>query len=232
MNLKTFEVDLDSVTSLSDTVSELRRILRELVHSRNAPTGKRPKRQVKDILSMFDACKRIYDSDISSIYNDLVLDSDRKYYVYAHLDTSRVIIVPKQFSNPSQGGFKFFAASIGFDFFPFYIGKGTGNRYLDAERNAPYQKIVKRLKCVGKEPKIVKIKDGLTESEALQLESKLIDLFGLAVYDGVLTNLDEGHRSQERIQSYLQDYRRLRKGNREMYGYPASSQGGKRFDVR
>ena len=219
MNLKNFQVDVDSISSLSDTICGLRSLLQELIDRKNQEAGRPPKKKVQKIVGMFDACNRIYNSDISFLYDDLTLDRENKYYVYAHLDTSRPVVVPQRFQNPDEGGFKFFAASIGFDYFPFYIGKGTGDRCLVSERNAPYQKIVKRLTRVGKEPKIIKLKTGLTESEALQLEAKLIDLFGLVVYDGVLTNLDEGHRNQERIQLYIDDYRKLRKGNREMYGY-------------
>lgn len=37
-------------------------------------------------------------------------------------------------------------------------------------------------------------------------------------FRGVLTNLDEGHNSSERIKLYLDDFRALRRMNRAMYG--------------
>lgn len=47
-------------------------------------------------------------------------------------------------------------------------------------------------------------KDGLTELEALCLESKLIDIFGLIGKGDRLVNLDEGIKSQERQQIYAE----------------------------
>jgi hypothetical protein len=46
------------------------------------------------------------------------------------------------------------------------------------------------------------IKENLTEMEALCLESKFIDIFGLMSKSGRLVNLDEGLKSKERQMLY------------------------------
>jgi hypothetical protein len=230
MRLKRFTVDLDSQKSIDDHVGLLRHELRLLKLAKREAKGLAPTGKAKKFRDYYDACCRIYDTDISSLYRDMVTDVDTCYYVYAHLDMTRPIVVPKHPDKGAEPGLKFFAASKGLDFMPFYIGKGKGDRYLSGERNAAYQKIDKKIRLAGKTAKIIKIKEGLTESEALQLEAKLIDIFGLAIYDGVLTNLDEGHNNSERIKMYLDNFRTLRRMNRQMYGTEKVSQGGQRFD--
>jgi hypothetical protein len=106
-------------------------------------------------------------------------NSEKKFYVYAHVE-------------PIKGGFK-----IGeFDFkgLPFYIGKGAGARAFDLKRNEGHGAELRRLIASGRSSKdiVVMLADGLTESEALCLEAKLIYFFGTR-YDGkkngVLVNL-------------------------------------------
>jgi hypothetical protein len=46
----------------------------------------------------------------------------------------------------------------------------------------------------------------LTEKEALMLESKLIDIFGLTSFGGWLVNLDEGTSNKKRKEIYMDDY--------------------------
>lgn len=109
-------------------------------------------------------------------------DFERRYYVYAHIDpTNKFIVMPKEFG--------------GMHNIPFYVGKGTGNRAYDLNRNQGHGVKLSELKKRGiTHDKIVKIiKRDLTEAEALELEAKLIYFYG-TIYEknrnGVLVNLD------------------------------------------
>lgn len=110
-----------------------------------------------------------------------------KFYVYAYLD-------PRKTGAFTGGGVTFY-------YEPFYIGKGSGTRshshLKEAERALiegtktrdlvnpkKLNKIIKLLK-EGLIPKIVRIKKGMTEAEALQLEQRLIQAFHPK---GMLTN--------------------------------------------
>lgn len=106
-----------------------------------------------------------------------------KYYVYAYLD-------PRKRGNYTYGEYNF-------EYEPFYIGKGTDNRYLKhlTETKADTSNISK-FRTISKilsndlVPTIVKIKSGLLESEAYFLETQLIKLIGRKCdRTGCLTNI-------------------------------------------
>src|SRR5208282_78053 len=156
---------------------------------------------------LFDACSLIWNTDISSLYGALVLDTTPNYYVYAHLDSCRKVLV-------ERAGVTTFAATLGMPYFPFYIGKGTGDRWQDFNRNETHRKVRERIARLSKAPIAIKLNDGLTEAQALQLEAKLIDIFGLITNGGKLCNLDEGLYPEQRRQFYLSAYRMLRPLNR------------------
>lgn len=86
---------------------------------------------------------------------------------------------------------------------PFYIGKGCGNRMYSHLREAtlPREKQVNSFKCsvinnilsCGKNIIIEKVKDGLNEENAYQLEQELIVKYGKRIDGtGYLTNLVDG----------------------------------------
>lgn len=142
----------------------------------------------------FDACVEIYNTDISHLYKNLNLDVLPNYYVYAHCENKKIAI--------NKDGVTSWLATHGLDLIPFYIGKGCGNRAYDLNRNETHRKIKQRLKEFNSEIQVRIIKDNLTELEALCLESKLIDIFGILGKGGKLVNLDEGINSKDRHQLY------------------------------
>ena len=180
---KLFNPDWDSFEEVAVLFNKVKSRYFELLRRQHPEILSRRQKNQK----AFDACAEILATDISKIYQDVALDSTPKYYVYAHMDSNRKIAV-------GVGGVTSFAATLGCTHFPFYIGKGTGDRCHDFARNGEYAKIAKRLHLIDGEVGVHKIKENLAESEALQLESKLIDIFGLRPYGGMLSNLDEGFR--------------------------------------
>lgn len=107
-----------------------------------------------------------------------------EFYVYAHIDPRE-----KAFLTEVCNGGNWMGQ-------PFYIGKGSSNRAWDMKRNQGHGLLIKQIVEDGYDSNsIVKIvAKGLSESKALELESKLIYFFGLT-YDksrktGWLLNLD------------------------------------------
>lgn len=126
----------------------------------------------------------LINQDWGYLFNSETYSNEKKYYVYAHVDpTSRIFTASKKCGG-NYGGL------------PFYIGKGTGNRAYVLKRNQGHGKKIRNLLTKGySEDDIVHIlKSDLTESQAYELESKLIYFFGTKYQEnrkyGTLYNLD------------------------------------------
>lgn len=100
---------------------------------------------------------------------------------------------------------------------PFYVGKGSGKRYLD-HLNKPYQSVkrcqdkVNSIRAKGLVPVIEFAKKELTEQDAYDLEDSLIRKYGRKGIDsnGILMNICLGampplHRNDIIIESYYQE---------------------------
>ena len=198
---KTFQIDWDNLAEVRALFNQSKSRFFEL--NRIADGRPSKKQRERDLL---DACQTIWASDISTLYPERAGGGVSEYYVYAHLDTSKKIAIGKS-------GMTSFAATLGMSYFPFYIGKGLAGRCFELNRNETHRKVREKIAKLGKEVAILKIKTGLTESEALQAESKLIDIFGLLPHGGFLTNLDEGIKSAERRSFYSTEYQILRRIN-------------------
>jgi hypothetical protein len=146
---------------------------------------------------------------LGAIYDGRGFSEETRFYVYAHLDTTKKVAVGKH-------PFTSFGASVGMDYFPFYVGKGTGTRGYELDRNETHRKMCQKIRALGQEPKVVVVKDKLTESQALAYEAKLIDIFGLIPYKGMLCNLDEGLDPLKRRAVYRDSFNALRAINKGM----------------
>jgi hypothetical protein len=155
-----------------------------------------------------DAMYKILETDISSIYDgEVILDDAPKYYVYAHLNPLRKICINKSgFRAPAR---MIFAASLGMGSMPFYIGKGMGERAHELNRNDGHRKMRSLIRKTGDDVLVHFIKKGLSEREALMMESKLIDIFGISLRGGCLVNLDEGQAVSERRVLYEDAYKKI-----------------------
>lgn len=88
---------------------------------------------------------------------------------------------------------------------PFYIGKGKGDRIFHhlKDQNAESEKVqrIDELRKLGKEPILDILKWGLSEDEALLVESTAIDLLGI----GALTNNQRGHGCRHGLRTHVND---------------------------
>jgi len=102
------------------------------------------------------------------------------FYVYIYLDPRK------------HGKYKY--DEYDFDYEPFYVGKGKGNRDRKINgRNNFFSKIINKIKKQKLNPIIIKLHKNLNESDSFILETKLIKLIGRRnINDGSLTNLTNG----------------------------------------
>lgn len=112
------------------------------------------------------------------------------FYVYAYLDPRK----PGQFSFQGEN----------FDFEPFYIGMGKGNRSkahlksdsLNSGINPIKNGKIKHILNGGLSPIIIKLRENLTKSQAMDLEKYYIAKIGrLNLGKGPLSNLTDGGES-------------------------------------
>jgi len=119
------------------------------------------------------------------------------FYVYAYCDPRK----PSDFSS-------------GFE--PFYIGKGTKNRMFHhlqnrKNKNTAFTNKIKKIKSLGLEPIIIKVKDNLDETTAFALEKNLIKIFGMFP-DGSLCNMSEGGSGGRPSEEAIEKIRNSLKG--------------------
>ena len=96
----------------------------------------------------------------------------------------------------------------------FYIGKGTGNRVFEHEKeslNSPNSekmklKTISEIKALGLSVKKIIINSNLTEPEAFAAEAALINAFNY-VSDVGLTNIVAGHHSAEALS--VEDFEKM-----------------------
>jgi hypothetical protein len=73
----------------------------------------------------------------------------------------------------------------GLKYIPIYVGKGVGSRdrsHLKGTRNIVFKKYLEKMKQDNNEPKIIRIKENISQGEAYNLESKIINFLNV-IYD-------------------------------------------------
>jgi hypothetical protein len=125
---------------------------------------------------------------------------DRRFYVYVYLDPRK------------PGQFKY--DEFSFDFEPFYVGKGKEERYIqhllnackdeNRKKNSRLFSKIRKIKLTI-DPKIIKIKDCLTEKQAFDLEKKIIDLIGRKNIGGPLFNIAPGGEGTSKVSQITRD---------------------------
>jgi hypothetical protein len=187
-------VDYNDISDLKRAITKLqfrrKNLLRKLGYDQINFNGS--KYAFSKIVPVFES---ILDCDTVSIYEG---SAERKFYVYVHCDPMRPLKVRSEVRH------FLLASRFGLKFEPFYVGKGVGDRLLDTDRNDSYRKLKTKITRFGKEIVIAKVAVGMTEPEALSLESKLIDVLGLRCLSGcgILVNLDEGVDAVKRRATY------------------------------
>jgi hypothetical protein len=131
--------------------------------------------------------EKMMATDLSKIYENYETDN-KSYYVYVHCHPDMKLNIQNNLKH------LFLASQFGLSLVPIYVGKGVGNRFSELDRNDSHRKIRSALKKKNKDLIPIKIAEGLTEGQALAIESKLIDILGLMSLskEGLLVNLDEG----------------------------------------
>jgi len=113
------------------------------------------------------------------------LSEEHLFFIYCMLDSRK----------PG----KFIYGSFEFEYEPFYIGKGKGDRikahFRPSSLNLPCRKNskIKKINACGLSPVVGKIREGLTETEAMLTEREAIITIGrIDTNSGPLTNMTDG----------------------------------------
>ena len=125
------------------------------------------------------------------------------YYIYIYLD-------------PRKSG-RYVYGLYEFDYEPLYVGKGKNGRWKDISGRSEYfKRIINKIKKLGLEPIIIKLKENLNEDNSFILESELINLIGRKdLYQGSLINFTNGG---EGISGYNHTYETKRKQSEKKKG--------------
>lgn len=111
-----------------------------------------------------------------------------EFYIYAYLDPRK------------PGTFNY--GSYNFDYEPFYVGKGSGDRLYHHLNEAKKNRLVKnphkfyrlrKMLSENAQPEIIKYIDNLTEDEAFKIEEDMVKTIGRKDYnEGPLLNVLDG----------------------------------------
>lgn len=197
--MHTIEVDWDNPSALKKTITTLQKrrknLLRQKGYSEIHLQGSRY--NLENILPLLDGILPI----------EALPGGD--FYVYAHCDPRQKL----DFQNDVRD--VWLGQRFGLSHRPIYIGKGSGDRFVDLIRDGAHRKIRTECKRLGLELMPVKLIAGLSKDSALSVEGRLIDILGCKHLSkhGYLTNIDEGEDPSSRRKGYTQLAKKLLQKN-------------------
>jgi hypothetical protein len=118
----------------------------------------------------------------------------------------------------------------------FYVGKGKGSRSSNTyRRNAHFKNILNKLSELGMAPTVVRVADGLTESEAFKIEIELISKYRRAEDGGTLCNITTGGDGASGVVKSIESRRRTSESVKIALSNPVirekiSDRGYKRYE--
>lgn len=186
MKITTFKIDVENPSDLKKHITLLQRTRKNLLRNNcnfSSISFGSSKQNLYDIMPIFEFLLNI--KYIPILGSDVVNQNNKEYYVYLHCDPTNHIKINRDIRE------LLLASNYGLSFVPFYVGKGTGNRCFDLNRNDSHRKIRSKILKSNKDIEVVKIKENLSENEALFEEQKLIAILGLISLHktGMLVNL-------------------------------------------
>jgi hypothetical protein len=191
---KQFDINWDNIGHLKYFKKLISKRIKELGAYSDLPkTLHTSSKNIDEWISCFE---NILNTDLTEIYSQQ--NSEPNYYVYFHCYPNKKLKISYDIRH------LFLAQKYNINNLPFYVGMGSGNRFLDLERNNIHRKIRTKLLKNSQDILPIKIAEGLTQSEAFSLESKLIDILGIYNLNknGILVNLDEGTCPLQRRKLY------------------------------
>jgi hypothetical protein len=136
--IKTFSIDMNNIHEIKNLIKELN-IRKDELHKINHKLITKEDPRPQKLLEL-ESYFKIYNSNVSNFFTDYQFSEEPKFYVYAHLNRD-LRIQPKRRAKEAFAQMEF-----KLEFRPFYIGKGTGNRFLRKERNKIYSRYVSNIK--------------------------------------------------------------------------------------
>jgi len=120
------------------------------------------------------------------------------FYIYIYLD-------PRKSGQYNYGSYEF-------EYEPFYVGKGQGNR-INVKKSDHCENKINKIKRLGFETIRIKLKENLEENYSFELEEELIKLIGKEILnEGPLTNIADGG---EGVSGYKWTEEELKKRRKE-----------------
>lgn len=199
MDMRSFNVDMDNLSDLKKLITILQKHRKNLLEKNanfNAIHFGTSKLNLNDIMDIFDFLYNQKYPNLSENNQD-----DLNYYVYVHCDPLRKLSVKRDIRE------FLLASKYGVTHMPIYVGKGIGNHCFDLNRNDSHRKIRTTLLNKNTDLMVIKVKDNLSEQEALFEEQKLISFLGLKALNntGLLTNLQTENSTLEYLQKQFEN---------------------------
>lgn len=164
-------------------------------------------KELYDFLS--ETSKQRYTTMSQYLTDIITKDKDNtqgEYYVYVYLDPRK------------KGDFVY--DDISFEYEPFYVGKGKGNRIeqsiYDNNNNLNKKHTISEIFNSGLKPISLKIYDNISNEKSYELEREIIQKIGRLNENSVLTNVTKGSTSNKKSISINRNFK-IRSNNATVF---------------